>query len=167
MGKTTSIPTTTTNSSHRSSPSFAELRRVHPPTASLPCPPLTSSPHRVTDTVQPDWSIRLKVLLETSRLALVVRRVSSSTLLHTPITSAPGRGGGRAEQTVRNPGRDRTEVSRLSHVHPRKAVRSGTRTLVLGLKNNKHKNREKGKIPHQTPGRICISYILIGEGREP
>lgn len=48
---------------------------------------LTSSPHSVTVTTFPDISIRLSVLLDTSRLDLVVRRDMSSTLLHTPITS--------------------------------------------------------------------------------
>lgn len=51
---------------------------------------LTSSPHSVTDTTFPDISIRLSVLLDTSRLDLVVRRDMSSTLLHTPITSVKG-----------------------------------------------------------------------------
>ncbi len=48
---------------------------------------LTSSPHSVTVTSFPDMSIRLSVLLDTSLLDLVVRRVTSSTLLQTPITS--------------------------------------------------------------------------------
>lgn len=48
---------------------------------------LTSSPHSVTVTTFPDMSIRLSVLLDTSRFDLVVRRVTSSTVLHTPITS--------------------------------------------------------------------------------
>lgn len=51
---------------------------------------LTSSPHSVTVTTFPDISIRLSVLLDTSRLDLVVRRDMSSTLLHTPITSVKG-----------------------------------------------------------------------------
>ncbi|TNN66087.1 hypothetical protein EYF80_023715 [Liparis tanakae] len=42
----------------------------------------------VTVTNFPDMSIKLSVLLDTSLFALVVRRVTSSTLLHTPITSA-------------------------------------------------------------------------------
>lgn len=49
---------------------------------------LTSSPHSVTVTTFPDMSIILTVLLDTSLLDLVVRRVTSSTVLHTPITSA-------------------------------------------------------------------------------
>lgn len=48
---------------------------------------LTSSPHSVTVTSFPDMSMRWRVLLDTSRLDLVVRRVASSALLHTPITS--------------------------------------------------------------------------------
>lgn len=48
---------------------------------------LTSSPHSVTITSFPDMSIRWRVLLDTSRLDLVVRRVASSAVLHTPITS--------------------------------------------------------------------------------
>lgn len=51
------------------------------------CRLLTSSPHSVTVTTFPDMSMRWTVLLDTSLLALVVRRVTSSTVLHTPITS--------------------------------------------------------------------------------
>lgn len=51
------------------------------------CGVLTSSPQRVTVTSFPDMSMRWTVLLDTSLLALVVRRVTSSTVLHTPITS--------------------------------------------------------------------------------
>lgn len=49
---------------------------------------LTSSPHSVSVTTFPDMSIMLRVLLDTSRFDLVVSRVTSSTVLHTPITSA-------------------------------------------------------------------------------
>lgn len=48
---------------------------------------ITSAPHSVTDTTFPVVSIRLRALLETSLLVLVVIRDTSSTLLHTPITS--------------------------------------------------------------------------------
>lgn len=48
---------------------------------------ITSSPHNVTVTTLPVVSIRLRALLETSLLVLVVIRDTSSTLLHTPITS--------------------------------------------------------------------------------
>lgn len=61
----------------------------------------TSSPHSVTATFLPVVSTRYRVLLETSLLVRVVIRLTSSALLHTPMTSV-NRGRHEAFNTPRH-----------------------------------------------------------------